>query len=131
MMAAEPWTTSAQQQDAAAAPSSRQTTSVRAMRPGDVLWWVAPSASSLAMAWSHHWLATLVILAVTSVLSVIVWDIRRANGVGAWILTLLQPFEAVFDLLDQRRKQRQKRRVERLRERQRRRPIKRRDRPPR
>jgi hypothetical protein len=77
------------------------------------------------MAVQDRWLPALFILAVASVVSLIVWDVRRAGGLGAWAQGLLPAVEGWVDFVDRRSRRRAVRRSRRRRERQKRRKIKR------
>lgn len=100
-----------------------QIASVRAMRPGDLLWWVPSGAGSAVMALKEHWFAALVILVVASAMSLLSWDIRRAGGMGAWALGLIAAMKALDEFFDERSRRLAKRRRYRLHERYRRREL--------
>lgn len=93
------------------------------MRPSDLFWWIPSGFSSAAMASKEEWFAALAIVMAGSLMSLVVWDVRRADGFAAWMLGVLPAVEAVDKFLDERSKRRAAKRLRRLRARQRRRQV--------
>jgi hypothetical protein len=75
----------------------------------------------------HVLLGSFVFLA-GSVLSLVLWDVRRAGGLAAWAEGLLRPADRWHKLADRRKRRRDARRTAHLRERETRRHIRRRSR---
>jgi hypothetical protein len=95
------------------------------MRLGDLVLVVPPGAGTALMAVQDQWLSALVVLGAASIVSLIVWDVRRAGGLGAWAQGLLPAVEGWVAFVDRRSRRRATRRSRRRRERQKRREIKR------
>lgn len=94
------------------------------MRPGDVLWWVPSSASSVAFFLQQEWLTAVLVGAVLGLFTAFIRDVRREKGFWKWFRGGIKTADEVEEFLDRRTVRVNARRMQKMEGRQQRREYK-------
>ncbi len=93
------------------------------MRISDALPVVGPGVGAAALVYQEHWVLASLVLVLGTIVSLIVWDVRRAGGLAAWAEELILAAGDWDEFVDQRKERRDVRRTQHLRERDKRRQL--------
>jgi hypothetical protein len=95
------------------------------MRINDGLATVGSGTGVAALALQNHWILASFVLVLGTAVSLVVWDVRRAGGLGAWAQELLLAVGDWHEFLTRRKRRRDLWRTQHLRERNKRRRMRR------